>query len=183
MCESETDPSVCSESDSNQLLVALYDELRRIAAAQVARAGSTWTLQATALVHEAWLRLSKHSTSGWRDASHFVAAASETMRHILIDRARRRRAVRHGGGQVRVDIDRVEIAQRLQDSDELLALDAALEKLASCHPTPAALIRLQCFSGLDVEEAGRLLGLTRSAAYRRWLFARAWLHEELSNAM
>jgi RNA polymerase sigma factor (TIGR02999 family) len=182
VCESET-RSTCIESDPNQLLVTLYDELRRIAAAQVARAGSTWTLQATALVHEAWLRLSKHPSSGWRDPSHFVAAASETMRHILIDRARRRRAARHGGGQVRVDIDRVEIAQGLQEGDDLLALDAALEKLAACHPVPAALVKLQCFSGLNVEEAGHLLGLTRSAAYRRWLFARAWLQEELSNAV
>jgi RNA polymerase sigma factor (TIGR02999 family) len=183
VCESETNSSTYGESDSSRLLVYLYDRLRRIAAAQVARAGRNWTLQATALVHEAWLRLSKHPTSEWRDSSHFVAAASETMRHILIDRARRRRAVRHGGRQVRVDIDQVEVAQGLQDSDELLALDGALQKLASCHPVPAALIRLQCFSGLDVAEAGSLLGLTRSAAYRRWLFARAWLHEELSNRL
>lgn len=101
------------------------------------------------------------------------------MRHILIDRARRRRAVRHGGRQQRIDIDDVAIPWAVNDDAEMLALDAALEKFATRHPDAAALVKLQCFGGLDVADAGRVLGLTRSVAYRRWLFARAWLEAEL----
>jgi RNA polymerase sigma factor (TIGR02999 family) len=170
---------------SAELLNSLYDQLRRIAAAQVARVGGASTLQPTALVHEAWLRLGGSDASDWHDDAHFVAAATEAMRHILIDRARRRRAVRHGGGRQRVDIDLENIQPQsvLHGDCDLLALDAALEKLAAKHPSAAALVKLECFGGLEVPEAGRVLGLTRSAAYRRWLFARAWLEEELTSGV
>jgi RNA polymerase sigma factor (TIGR02999 family) len=180
--EKEVEPKNSKTDSSAALLVELYDELRRIAATQLARAGPYSTLQATALVHEAWLRLGRRASADWSDQSHFVAAATEAMRHILIDRARRRRALRHGGTQQRVDLelDRIAIPVALHTDEELLALDGAVEKLASQHPAAAALVKLHCFTGLGVSEAGALLGLTRSAAYRRLLFARAWLEEELS---
>lgn len=174
MRETEADPN-----NGAELLTSLYGELRRIAAAQVARVGGAWTLQPTALLHEAWLRLAGTAAPHWRDQSHFVAAVTEAMRHILIDRARRRRAARHGGRQQRIDIDDVAIPWAVNDDAEMLALDAALEKFATRHPDAAALVKLQCFGGLDVADAGRVLGLTRSVAYRRWLFARAWLEAEL----
>jgi RNA polymerase sigma factor (TIGR02999 family) len=161
--ETEANPS---DASGAELFTSLYTELRRIAAAQMARAGGAWTLQPTALVHEAWLRLTGTAPPHWRSQSHFVASATEAMRHILIDRARRRRAVRNGGGQQRIDIDLVDSPWCVNDDEEMLALDAALEKFAAQHPDAAALIKLQCFGGLDVVEAGRVLGLTRSVAYR-----------------
>jgi RNA polymerase sigma factor (TIGR02999 family) len=176
--ETETDPADVSGAE---LFTSLYAELRRIAATQTARVGGAWTLQPTALVHEAWLRLGGTSSQHWRDQSHFVAAVTEAMRHILIDRARRRRAARHGGQQHRIDIDLADIPWSINHEEEMLALDAALEKFAARHPDAAALVKLQCFGGLDVSAAGRVLGLTRSVAYRRWLFARAWLEKELAS--
>jgi RNA polymerase sigma factor (TIGR02999 family) len=170
-----------TDASGVELFTSLYEELRRIAATQAARVGGAWTLQPTALVHEAWLRLGGASSPSWRDQSHFVAAVTEAMRHILIDRARRRRAVRHGGQQHRIDVDLADISRAVNDHDEILALDAALKKFASRHPDAAALVKLQCFGGLDVSDAGRVLGLTRSVAYRRWLFARAWLEKELAS--
>lgn len=171
-----------TEKDSwaEELLAPMYNELRRIAAAQVSRVGSAWTLQPTALVHEAWLRLTGGGETRWQDQSHFVATVTEAMRHVLIDRARRRHAVRHGGGLRRINVDEIEISWCVHGDEALLGLDAALEKLALKHPEIATLIKLQCFAGLEVAEAAQLLGLTRSAAYRKQMFARAWLSEELS---
>jgi RNA polymerase sigma factor (TIGR02999 family) len=167
---------------SADMFTSLYAELRRIAAAQMLRSDRSSTLQPTALVHEAWLHLSTSDRAQWRDQSHFVAAAATTMRHILIDRARRRRATKHGGGQQRVGVDQIELPSFVAADEGVLACDEALKKLAEHHPEAALLIELQCFGGLDVAESARVLGIPRSTAYRRWLFAQAWLKKELKGA-
>ncbi len=163
-----------------EALATLYPELRRIAAVQMSRAGPGSTLQATALVHEAWIRLSGSHNPQWRDQSHFVAAAAETMRHIVIDRARRRAAARHGGGQLRLDIDCTNLSSLVEDDAGLLALDVALSKFTSSHPEAAALVELHCFGGFDVADAAGVLGMSRATGYRRWRFAQAWLRRELA---
>jgi len=165
----------------SQLLATLYPVLRRIAAAQMSRVGAGSTLQPTALVHEAWLRLSASRRAQWRDQSHFIAVATATMRRILIDRARRRGAVRHGGGQQRIDIDCVDLSALVGDDAGLLVLDAALRKFSSHYPEAAALIELQCFGGVEVADAAGILGISRATAYRRWRFAQAWLRKELTS--
>ncbi|MGH8237156.1 MAG: ECF-type sigma factor [Steroidobacteraceae bacterium] len=166
---------------SARALATLYRELRRIAAAQMSRTAPGSTLQPTALVHEAWLRLSGSCPARWRNEAHFVAAAARTMRHILIDRARRRGARRHGGGRWHINIDQVELSSLVADDAGLLVLDAALRRFASCHPEAAALLELHCFAGLEVADAAGALGLSRATAYRRWQFAEAWLRKELGS--
>lgn len=161
------------------LLPSVYAELRKIAARQMVRQPPGHTLQATALVHEAWLRLNSAQKAHWATRAHFLAAAVETMRNILIDRARRRRAVRHGGGLQRIDIETIELPVPAQDDEQLLAIDELVERLATEHPDVAALVKLHCFGGLDITEAGQALGIPRTTAYRRWLFARAWLRTQL----
>jgi RNA polymerase sigma factor (TIGR02999 family) len=171
-----TEPATSQPSD---LLPRVYAELRRLAAAQMARRPSGCTLQPTALVHEAWLRLCGAQQGEWRSRAHFFAAAAEAMRHILIDRARQRRAARHGGGQQRIDIQEIEIPVNTANDDQLLAISAAIDKLALEHPEIAELVKLRCFAGLEVSEAAQALGIPRTTAYRRWLFARTWLYQEL----
>jgi RNA polymerase sigma factor (TIGR02999 family) len=161
------------------LLPSVYKELRRIAMANMARMPAGSTLQPTALVHEAWLRLGGYEKSDWKGRAHFLAAAAEAMRHILIDRARQRSAVRHGGTQQRVDIDHIDIPIDTEDDEQLLAVNAALEKLALEHPQAAELVKLRCFVGLEIAEAARVLQIPRATAYRRWQFARTWLYQEL----
>jgi RNA polymerase sigma factor (TIGR02999 family) len=167
------------DAQSADLLSSAYAELRRIAAAQMARQRLDHTLQPTALVHEAWLRLNGAQKAAWASRVHFLCAAAEAMRHILIDRARRRRALRHGGGQQRVDVEEIDLPAHTQNDDRLLAIDAVVDKLAAEHPDIAELVKLHCFGGLEISEAGRALGIPRATAYRRWLFARAWLHTQL----
>jgi RNA polymerase sigma factor (TIGR02999 family) len=161
------------------LLPSVYGELRRIAAATMAKLPRGCTLQPTALVHEAWLRLGGARDADWQSRAHFLAAAAEAMRHILIDRARQRRAIRHGGDQQRVAIDHLEIPIDINDDERLLAISAAVEKLAARHPEVAELVKLRCFAGLDVAEAAQTLGIARTTAYRRWEFGRTWLYNEL----
>ena len=163
------------------LLPSVYRELRRIANANMARMPVSTTLQATALVHEAWLRLGGSEKATWQNRAHFLAAAAEAMRHILIDRARQRSALRHGGGQQRVDLDHIDIPIDTEDDEQVLALNAALEKLTVDHPQIAELVKLRCFVGLEVTEAARVLHIPRATAYRRWQFARTWLYQELRN--
>ena len=172
-------PTEPAKSQPSDLLPRVYAELRQLAAAQMARRPSGCTLQPTALVHEAWIRLGGARQGEWRSRAHFFAAAAEAMRHILIDRARRRRAARHGGGQQRIDIQEIEIPINTEDDDQLLAINAAIDKLAIEHPEIAELVKLRCFAGLEVSEAARALGIPRTTAYRRWLFARTWLYQEL----
>ncbi len=167
------------DPETAALLPAVYRELHRIATANMARMPAGGTLQPTALVHEAWLRLGGTEKSSWQSRAHFLAAAAEAMRHILIDRARQRSSMRHGGNQERVDIEHIDIPIDTEDDERLLAISAAVDKLTAEHPQTAELVKLRCFVGLEVAEAARVLGIPRATAYRRWQFARTWLYREL----
>src|ERR1035437_462512 len=162
----------------DELLPLLYQELRRLAAHKMAGQAPGHTLQPTALVHEAWLRLAGNEPGRFAGRAHFYAAAAEAMRHILIDSARRKSASRHGGGRVRVDIEEVEMAS-LTDGDELLAVHDVLDKLAAEDPQKAELTKLRYFVGLTFEEAAEVLGISVATAKRHWAYARAWLYEEI----
>jgi RNA polymerase sigma factor (TIGR02999 family) len=172
-----TEASANGASDA-ALLPAVYRELRKIAASNMARMPSGCTLQPTALVHEAWLRLGGTQQADWQSRAHFLAAAAEAMRHILIDRARQRSAIRHGGDQQRVDIEHIDIPIDTEDDERLLAISAAVEKLSVEHPQVAEIVKLRCFVGLEVAEAAQALGIPRTTAYRRWEFGRTWLYNE-----
>jgi RNA polymerase sigma factor (TIGR02999 family) len=166
---------------AEELLPLVYDELRRLAAARMASGSPGHTLQPTALVHEAWLRLTGHdSEAQFQGRTHFFAAAAEAMRHILVDRARRKQALRHGGGQERLDVEHLEIAAPAPD-DELLALNDALERLASADPAKAQLVKLRYFAGMTLEEAAAALGISEPTAKRRWSLTKAWLFNEINS--
>jgi len=162
---------------AEELLPMVYDELRRLAASKMASEKPGQTLQPTALVHEAWLRLVGNE-SQWNSRGHFFGAAAEAMRRILIENARRKRAARHGGGQARLDINDVQIAAAARD-DELLAVNDALERFAKRDPQKAELVKLRYFVGLTTEEAAEVLGVSIPTADRWWNFSRAWLFEEI----
>lgn len=166
---------------ADRLLPLVYQELRRIAAAKMARESANLTLQPTALVHEAWLRLGGEEQADWENRRHFLAAAAEAMRRILIDRARQRQAVRHGGGLERVDFDHVEIPGAPTD-DRILALGEALERLAEASPEKAELVKLRYFTGLTLEETARTMGISLAMAKRWWTFSRVWLLREMGAA-
>ena len=161
------------------LLPLVYDELRKLAAGRLATEAAGQTLQPTALVHEAYLRLVGNGDAGWDSRGHFFAAAAEAMRRILIDQARRKAAARHGGGRARRDVEHVEIAAPVPDAD-LLAVDEALARFEALDPAKAALVKLRYFAGLTVPEAAAALGIAPSTADRHWAYARAWLHAELT---
>jgi RNA polymerase sigma factor (TIGR02999 family) len=164
---------------AEELLPLVYDELRRLASARMAHIAPGQTLQPTALVHEAWLRLVGSSQQQlWNNRGHFFAAAAEAMRRILVDRARRRSAEKHGGGLQRVDLDQVDIAQEA-NSDLLVALDEALTALGERDSTAAQLIKLRFFAGLPNAQAAEVLGVPERTAKRTWAYARAWLYKEL----
>ena len=163
---------------ADELLPLVYGELRKLAAAKMAQEIPGQTLQPTALVHEAWLRLVGSQNQQWNGRAHFFGAAAEAMRRILIENARRKRAVCHGGGQVRLDINEIEIAARAKD-DELLAVSEALEKLAARDKQKAELVKLRYFVGLTTEEAAEVLRISVPTADRWWNFSRAWLFEEI----
>lgn len=166
---------------AGELLPLVYDELRRVAAARMADCTPGQTLQPTALVHEAWLRLvGQDREAHFQNRAHFFAAAAEAMRHILVDRARRKSALRHGGGQQRVELDHVQIAAPAPD-DELLAVDEALDRLARLDAGKAELVKLRYFVGMTMAEAAAALGISEPAAKRRWSLARAWLFHEISS--
>ena len=158
---------------ADQLLPLVYDELRKLAAQKLSHEQPGQTLQATALVHEAYLRLVGGAAS-FANRRHFLAAAAEAMRRILIDNARRKAAEIHGGGRARVDLDAANLAAA-QPSDDLLALDEALIKFAAVDPTAAELVKLRYFAGLALAEAAEALGLAPRSADRLWAYARAWL--------
>jgi RNA polymerase sigma factor (TIGR02999 family) len=161
-----------------QLLPLVYEELRALATARMAKEKPGQTLDATALVHEAYLRLvgAQHFDS----RGHFFAAAAEAMRRILIDRARSKQRVRHGGGQRHLSLDQIRIAAETPD-DQLLDLDDALKQFADLDPVRAELVKLRFFAGLTMAEAAALLGISVATAERYWAFARAWLHSKLSS--
>ena len=159
-----------------QLLPLLYEELRKLAASRLANETPGQTLQPTALVHEAWLRLvGKDGQAQFKNRAHFFGAAAEAMRRILIENARRKSARRHGGGQQRVDLQELDIVAETAD-DELFAVNDALEKLAREDAPKAELVKLRYFVGLTIEEAAEILGISLRTAKRHWTFARAWLH-------
>lgn len=165
-----------------QLLPLVYDELRKLARARMAAEMPNHTLQATALVHEAYLRLSGSGSAHWANRAHFFAAAAEAMRRILIDHARRRRAVRHGGGKEAVPLEETSIAAP-GDDDELIAVHDALERLAIHDREKAELVKLKYFAGLTTEEAASVLGLSVPTAKRYWAYARAWLFREIKRTL
>jgi RNA polymerase sigma factor (TIGR02999 family) len=166
-----------------QLLPLVNDELRKLAAQKLAQEKPGQTLQATALVHEAYVRLvgsgdAVDRDQRWDGRGHFFAAAAEAMRRILIDRARQKRSQKRGGARKRLDVDAIDLATTAPP-DQLLALDEALVKLARGDPAAARLVELRYFAGLTVDEAGKALGMSTATAYRHWNYARAWLHGEL----
>ena len=166
---------------ADQLLPLVYDELRRLAAHKMASEAAGHTLQPTALVHEAWLRLTGNADVKWDGRIHFFGAAAEAMRRILIERARRKRAARHGGGQQRVDIQEADLASP-SDDDQLLAVNDALDKLAQEHKVEAELVKLRYFVGMTNEEAAEVLGISVRTAKYYWTHARAWLYREIQAA-
>jgi RNA polymerase sigma factor (TIGR02999 family) len=163
---------------AEELLPLVYEELRRLAARKLAQERPGQTLQATALVHEAWLRLVSEEDRQWKSPQHFFCAAATAMRRILIDNARRKKSSKHGGDLRRVDLDDVGLAQLLRP-DELLALDEALEQLAAEDASAARLVDLRYFAGLGHQEAAQLMGLSRREADGVWAYARAWLFEAM----
>jgi len=164
---------------AHELLPLVYAELRKLAAARMADELGTHTLQPTALVHEAWLRLVGSEQQAWKNRAHFFAAAAEAMRRILIDRARRKQALKRGARAGHIDLDRVDAAVEA-DEETLLQVNEALEKLAAQDPQSAELVKLRFFVGLDYSEAAEALGISQRTAKRCWTFARAWLYRELS---
>ena len=164
------------------LLPLVYEELRRLAASRMALESPGQTIQPTALVHEAWLRLTAGNSPEFANRAHFFAAASEAMRRILIERARRKLAQKRGRRRERIDLDEVEIAADADD-DTLLLVNDALEKLKAEDPRAAELVTLRFFGGLNLEDAGQILGISERTAKRSWAFARAWLYNEISTAM
>jgi RNA polymerase sigma factor (TIGR02999 family) len=164
---------------AERLLPLVYAELKRIAHQMMAQEPPGQTLQTTALVHEAWLRLTDaKNPQPWQSRAHFIAAAAEAMRRILIDRARRKLRQKHGGGQARLDAAEVDIAIETPP-EELLAVNDALEKLAQREPRQAELVKMKYFARLTVEEAAQVLGISKTTAARDWEQARAWLQREI----
>jgi RNA polymerase sigma factor (TIGR02999 family) len=168
---------------AEQLLPLVYDELRKLAALELAREKPGQTLQATALVHEAYVRLvgTGPTAAGFSGRNHFLAAAAEAMRRVLIENARRKNAEKRGGGRRRLDLDGVDKPADCADvsAEELFALDEALARLALEDPVKAELVKLRYFAGLSVEEAAAVLGISRATAARYWDYARSWLYGEL----
>jgi RNA polymerase sigma factor (TIGR02999 family) len=165
-------------SASGELLPLVYDELRRLAAWRLKNEKPGQTLQATALVHEAYLRLVGKEDPHWNGRRHFFNAAAEAMRRILIERARQKKSLRGGGQLQRVELNETEISAPLAD-DDLLTLHEALDQLAALDLPAAELIKLRFFVGLTHQDAAEILGMNRTAADRTWLFARAWLFERI----
>ena len=161
------------------LLPLVYEELRKLAAARMAQEKPGQTLQATALVHEAWLRLGSSDGPTFQNRAHFFGAAAEAMRRILIERARRRIAAKRGAGAARVDLDEIEIPSPIADDDQLLAVNDALEKFAVIDPRKAELVKLRYFVGMSFEEVSTALGIAVPTAKQWWAYARAWLTVEL----
>lgn len=170
----EPDPRGATET----LLPVIYDELRRLAAYRLTHERPDQTLQATALVHEAYLHLAQAGCDQWEDSRHFFNAMAEAMRHILIDSARRKQSLKHGGSLKRLSLEDTDLPVATSPN-ELLDLDNALESLAQAHPEEAQVVKLRYFVGLTQEEAARVLGVSRRTINNRWSFARAWLYQSL----
>ncbi len=168
-------------SAAEQLLSLLYDEWRRLASSKMAREAPGQTLQPTALVHEAWLRLVGSKSPHFENRAHFFAAAAEAMRRILIDRARRKLTMRHGGGLDRIDFEGQELAAPAED-EQLLAVHEALNTLSKTHPAQAEVVKLRYFVGMTNEEAADALGVSVATVKNYWTFARTWIFNEIKGA-
>lgn len=164
---------------ADELIPLVYQELRKLAAQKMAREQPGHTLQATALVHEAWLRLGADAQPGWQNRAHFFAAASEAMRRILVERVRRKHREKRGGGAEHVDVDELEIAAPLGNEEEALAVHEALDRLAAQDARKAEVVKLRYFVGFSFEETAEVLGISVPTAKRDWAYARAWLHQEI----
>lgn len=171
----ESDPHALDE-----LLPLVYEELRKLAAAKMAGEAPGQTLQATALVHEAWLRLGGDNQPTWENRGHFFAAAAEAMRRILIDTARRKNRQRHGGGMERTSRDGLELAAGMEDQ-QLLALDEALDRLAEHDSNKAQVVKLRFFAGLTNEQVAQAMGISEPTVKRHWAYARAWLFRAMNS--
>lgn len=163
---------------AQELLPLVYEELRHLARARMARQPPGQTLQATALVHEAWLRLAGSDCRQWEGRAHFFAAAAEAMRHILVDSARRKQRSKHGGGVAPADVNQMEIAAPA-DEEKVLQVHDALEQLAREDPVRAEVVKLHFFAGLTHAEAAEVLGLSEKTVRRHWVFARVWLYQAI----
>ena len=166
---------------ADQLLPLVYEELRKLATQKMAHESPGQTLQATALVHEAWLKLGGDKQPAWDNRGHFFAAAAEAMRRILIDNARRKQTPRHGGGMQRVNLDALQLAVSLDD-EQLLALSDALQQLAAHDARKAEIVKLRFFVGLTNEQAARVLRVSEPTVKRDWAYARAWLFRAMNSA-
>jgi RNA polymerase sigma factor (TIGR02999 family) len=162
-----------------RLIELVYTELRRMAAQRLSANHANQTLQPTALVHEVWLRLGGEELRGWNNRGHFFAAAATAMRSILVDHARHRQALRHGGGQERVALDHIELADGSACDEQVLAVHEVLEKFAAEEPQKAELVKLRYFAGLSVEESAQVLGVSEATIHRWWVYSRAWLGREI----
>ena len=174
--------AVGDPQSADQLLALVYDQLRRMAQQRMNEERAGHTLQATALVHEAYLRLLGSADVSWQGRAHFFAAAAEAMRRILIERARHNARLKHGGGRQRVDLDAVEGQAQVELSDDLLAVDDALTKLEAEEPEAAAVVKMRFFAGMTIEEAAEALGMSVRTANRHWAYAKAWLYRRLNEA-
>jgi RNA polymerase sigma factor (TIGR02999 family) len=170
------------EQAAEKLLPLVYNELRRLAAAKMANEAPGQTLQATALVHEAWLRLAKSDRQRWRGRHHFFSAAAEAMRRILVENARRKKRVRHGGGMQRVDVECIDLPIA-KEEEKCLLVDEYLDQLANEDPVKAEVVKLRVFTGLKVSEIATILDCSEKTVQRHWTFARAWLSRSLKSPL
>ncbi len=166
---------------AEKLLPLIYEELRVLAAQKMSHELPGQTLQATALVHEAYIRLVGEEVRNWDSRGHFFAAAAEAMRRILVENARRKKSSKHGGDKMKVDLDYAELAIE-EPSEDLIALDEALTRLSETDPSVADLVKLRYFAGLTIEQAAEFLGISRRTAVEHWAYARAWLRREISKS-
>jgi RNA polymerase sigma factor (TIGR02999 family) len=166
---------------AEKLLDLVYEELRRLAASKISREAPYQTLQPTALVHEAWLRLMGGSQPAFENRAHFFSAAAEAMRRILIDRARRKLTARHGGGYQRIEVEQLDLAAPDADQ-EIMAVDEVLDEFARKHPVKAEVVKLRFFAGMTHEETARVLGISEATARNYWTFARAWILNEINQS-
>ena len=168
------------ERAADKLLPLVYEELRRLAAHKMSHEPPGQTLQATALVHEAYIRLVAEENQTWGSRTHFFWAAAEAMRRILVDDARRKRRLKRGAGQQKLGLEDAEIAVDAPSGD-LVALDEALSRLADTDKEKADLVKLRYFAGLTLQQAADILGLSASTAKRHWTYARAWLYRQITS--
>jgi RNA polymerase sigma factor (TIGR02999 family) len=164
---------------SEKLLPLVYNELRNLATARMLRESSGHTLQPTALVHEAWLRMVGDGSQSWKNRAYFFAAAAEAMRRILVEHARRKSRFKHGGGQQRLNIDELELAEAAPD-DKILLVDDALDRLERVHPERARIVVLKYFGGMTNKQVAETLGIGERSVDRHWVCAKTWLYQELS---